>query len=458
MKTVNNSTVYSVFIILVAIFFISAIDQQSEASTDNQKNSVVIFLKDNLVIAQDREGKVIADGKAGIDDAEVIQTAIDEIHPGGEIKILAGKYILNKSISVYNSSIISGQGRQTILVPPENDFAIRVETKEVSPRRWYHSNVLDGVILKEFAIDGEREDGSSKGKGIYFHFVYDSVFKDLWIGNTGCGAGLFMEGWVGESNFQNIYLMANGNYEKKEGAIVMRSIGWEPINNLQLTGIFVIFPNYRGLDVYDAYSDDDSIETRPPRLIFFSQSMFHGWMNNDYLFDLIHLKDVDSFRGVHFSDSRITSGQNEHALIKANNSRVTVSNSVLGINSGGAAKYGIHGTKGAKIKAIGNTFQGGNGHVLFTQDSEIIFSQNTIVNDNLNIKLAPASNSIITQNRFEFEANDPIVMIDDDGQNGSYNIVISNNIFKNSYEQEAVNISPLSITGIMVHHNIYEKD
>lgn len=275
MKTLNNSTVYSVFIILVAIFFISAIDQQSEASTDNQKKSVVIFLKDNLVIAQDREGKVIADGKAGIDDT---------------------------------------------------------------------------------------------------------------------------------------------------------------------------------------YSDDDSIETRAPRLIFFSQSMFHGWMNNDHLFDLIHLKDVDSFRGVHFADCRITSGQNEHALLKAINSRVTVSNSIIGISSLGAAKYGIHGTKGAKIKAIGNTFQGGDGHVLFTQDSEIIFSQNTIVNDNLNIKLAPASNSIITQNRFESEANDPIIWIADDGQNGSYNIVISNNIFKNSNEQEAVNISPLSITGIMVHYNIYEKD
>jgi hypothetical protein len=465
-------------LLLVAVIFGCA-EETSEISLSKPKliegpyheNSVVVFIKDNLVVAHDREGNVISKAVAGTGDADVIQAAVDAVHPGGGIKILAGKYILSKPVSVYNSSTFSGEGRRTILVPPEDDFAIRVETKDSSPRRWYHSKAVHGVVLKEFAIDGKRGDGTNKGKGIYFAYVYDSVFKDLWIGNTGSGAGLFMEGWVGESSFHDIYLMANGNFEKKQAAVVIRSDNKsrDGINNLQIRGLFVIFSNYRAIDIYDDKPNDNA---GPPRLIFISNSMFHGWLSERKPdAELIHLRNTDLTKGVYISHCRLAGAgaAKNLALLKAENSRATVSDSIIG------GQGGIVGERGSVLKVTGNTFQAGlvteqdgekqthapglaDRYVLFLKESEAIFSNNEIYGEDMEIRLAPAANSIITNNRFESESViDPIIWVGDDGKKGSSNIEISSNIFNTSANQ-SIKISPLSKKGIQVHHNLFKGD
>ena len=45
-----------------------------------------------------------------------------------------------------------------------------------------------------------------------------TTLKDLWIGDTFAGAGIYIDEQVMETVFNNIHLWANGNVEKKEAS------------------------------------------------------------------------------------------------------------------------------------------------------------------------------------------------------------------------------------------------
>ena len=65
--------------------------------------------------------------------AAAIQKAVDLCAKGGEARIAAGRYPLERSIVADYPCTISGEGRGTILTPPPGDYALRMMRTARSP-------------------------------------------------------------------------------------------------------------------------------------------------------------------------------------------------------------------------------------------------------------------------------------------------------------------------------------
>lgn len=422
----------------------------AEGEPGGQSTDLRVVIEGSSICAKTGEGKVLFTGRSGVDDADIVQRAIDQVHPGGEVRLLAGKYLFSKPVRLYNASTFSGAGKSTVIVPPADDYALLIRTEDKSPRRWYHDNVLNGVTLKALTIDGQRSDGSCQGKGIYLQNVFDSHLDGLWIANTGAGAGLFLEDWVGESNFTNIHLMNCGNVKRRQAAVVIHSSDARPCNNLQFRGLYIIFPPYRGLDIH---SEGGS---RPPKLIFISHSMFHGWIpkpGHDHettAADLVYIESTDKERGIFFDQCRFTAADRQFALLKVINGSVAVTNSSIGPIGGRFAKAGIWAENGAKVRVVGNTFHEvdseGESHLLYVKGAEVLFANNEISGKAARLSLLPGMNSIISSNIFELsDTQNPVILIGDDGKTGSKNIQVHGNVFGEGLPAEkAISVSALS--------------
>jgi hypothetical protein len=427
--------------------------------------SAVVFAEGESVVAEDEFGNVIRAGTAGADDADVTQSAIDKAHPAGEVRIRRGRYCFDKPVVIYNSSTIRGEGRGTVIVPPSADYAFKVMTTEDTELyRPFHGDPgpLYAVILRDLAIDGERTDGRRQGKGIYMDTFWCSSFENLWISNT--GNALYMR-HVRESDFSNIHLIANGDPEQAEASVIMT----DENNNLHFRGLFVIYPNYIGLEMKPTSASDTEIP-EIPRLVFISQSMFHGWLREEGAapYDLIRIADLDAHRvgmlaDVVIRDSRITVAGPGHASVNVINSPVTIANCVVTATEG---KYVIRASEAARVRIVGNTFHSGNRegskYALYTEDAEVIFKDNVLIGRNLAVRFAPASNSIVTDNRFILESEQSSVWVGDDGRAGSCNIQIAWNIFSEKRAESAIGVSRLSTEDIQIRDNQfvghYQKD
>jgi len=90
-------------------------------------SSSTIRITDNTIASFDARGRMLKSGKAGTDDAAIIQEAIDRPQDamGGRILLHAGKYVLSKSIVVSLPVRIVGEGRSTEIKPPKGDSAFR---------------------------------------------------------------------------------------------------------------------------------------------------------------------------------------------------------------------------------------------------------------------------------------------------------------------------------------------
>lgn len=434
--------------ILISYLLVCSAARSAERKSSEEVHEVRVALEGSAITARAAQGGIIFSSPAGQDDADVVQRAVDLVHPGGEVKLLAGRYVFARPVRISGATTFSGAGKSTVIVPPADDFALIVRTEANSPRRWYHENVLNGVTLRAFTIDGRRADGACTGKGIHLQNIFDSHYDELWIANTGAGPGLCLDDWVGESNFTNIHLMNCGSLERREAAVLIRSSQAGPCNNLQFRGLYVIFPRYRGLDVQ---SDGGP---RPPKLIFISHSMFHGWIPGNghptAPADLVHLENTDKERGVVFDNCRLTAADRGYALLKVVNSQVAVTNSVIGAIGGRWVKVGIQAEHGARISVRGNTFhevnQEGDRHLLLIKNSEVLFTENEIAGQAARLSLLPGTNSIIANNIFRLrDATAPIIFIGDDGQAASRNIRVHGNVFPEGLAPtQAISVSALS--------------
>jgi hypothetical protein len=417
-------------------------------NADGESRELRIVLEGTSISARTPEGRILFSGRAGQDDAAIVQRAVDHVHPGGEIRLAAGTYRFAQTVRITNATTLSGAGKSTVIVPPADDYALVVRTEDNSPRRWYHENVLNGVTLRAFTIDGQREDGTCTGKGIHLQNIFDSHYDGLWIANTGAGPGLCLDDWVGESNFTNIHLMNCGSLERREAAVLIRSSQAGPCNNLQFRGLYVIFPRYRGLDIQ---SDGGP---RPPKLIFVSHSMFHGWIPGNghptAPADLVHLENTDKERGVVFDNCRLTAADRGYALLKVVNSQAAVTNSVIGAIGGRWVKIGIQAETGSRLSVRGNTFhevnQEGDRHLLLVKNSEVLFTENEITGKAARLSLVPGANSIIANNIFRLrDATAPIIFVGDDGQAASRNIRVHGNVYPEGLAAaQAIAVSALS--------------
>jgi parallel beta-helix repeat protein len=76
--------------------------------------SVFVSIEGDTVVARNAAGDLIQSGKAGIDDASVIQTAVDTAPDGGVVEIREGTYAITSKISSRKSVSIRGVGMPTL--------------------------------------------------------------------------------------------------------------------------------------------------------------------------------------------------------------------------------------------------------------------------------------------------------------------------------------------------------
>ncbi len=417
--------------------------------------SAVVFIENGRVLAEDRYGNIISQGTAGKGDASVIQSAIDSIGSSGEIKILKGTYLLDRSILIGTNIKLTGEGRGTVLVPPVEDYALRIEKgeKEMNPRPYhaYEGDPLYALIIRDLTIDGEREGMKNSGKGILLRRFWSSSFENLWIQNTGNALTLLR---IHESDFRNTYLINNGNEEKKEAGLLVSGV-----DNIHFSGLYVIYQNYIGLEIIQS------------KLVFISQSMFHGWLprlGGPANYPLIQARDMNEQQkgeGRYKSDmvienSRITVGGEGSNAVNIINSPVTIRQCVA---TSGFGKTVISATGNSRVNISDNSFYSfkplpAGAFVLYAEDSEVIFKNNVVSVQNLQVSLNAVRNSIIADNRFDLVTSEPFILLGDKDGKGCRSIRISGNFFRSGDLEQAVRVEPRSTDNILIRNNILLSD
>lgn len=402
--------------------------------------TAVVAHQENNIVLRNAAGQIVAEKKAGDDDAGIIQQAVDSCrNGGGEVRIMAGKYDLKKSIILDFPCTLSGEGRGTVLIPPPNDYAIRLVKSERSPSLLYiwgpqkveskllvdaANTFVMGIKVQSLAIIG-----FDHGKGIHLSHIAECMLNDLWIHTTPDGAALYADYSVLESYFSNIYCVRNGNVKNREGTIVIRSQDdGDANNNLHFSNIHVIYPNYTGLEI-------GSEKKTPPRLIFFTQSFFHGTLpiENASPYDLIRVHATDPERGIAISASRITHTGKDHALVHVENGMVDITDCVVG---GGTGKAIIMADPGTKVSIRGNTFEGVRNLAwipievpcLDATRADITFTQNKI-DPKCRLNLNDPVSAIVTANRFGRPEKEAIVCSPKRWFGGKKHIQIFGNVF-----------------------------
>lgn len=409
-------------------------------------SSTIVHIIGDRIIAENNLGEILSQGIKERDDTKVIQDAVDTaVQSGGELKILKGTYNLTESIVVRSGCTISGEGWGTTLVPPDDDYALKLikdresplfETLFVEDGNMLKSRWPFGIVLKDFTINGKK-----KGKGIYMNFVFESNLENLWFHNIYSGAALFLDESVRECSFSKLYFFDTGSPENGQASIVIASQkSGDAHNNLRFDRVQVIFPRYRGVDI--GYGDFPS----KPRLIFFTQSMFHGLLpiQSAPPYDLIYIGNANTTVGIVISESRITNTQDGYAFVHLIRGSLTMNNCVIG---GGRGTYAVKAEKESKLILTGNTFHGGPSnqeYSVYLAGGEIIFTGNSLQGSGNRVCLVPASKAVIANNIFDSDCeNDYCILIGDDGQNVSCNVDVSNNIFSGAQGNKAVRVSDM---------------
>jgi hypothetical protein len=218
--------------------------------------------------------------------------------------------------------------------------------------------------------------GYGQGKGLYLKELTECCFADLWIHVTNDGSALYIGSTVMESEFCNIHCYNNGSVSNKEATIVIASQqDADSSNNLHFDKVYVLLPAYIGLEI--------GTETGKyhPRLIYFSQSFFHGWLPEELLapYDLLYIRNCDRQRGVTITDSRFTNpGKSKSAVHLGENTLAQITNCNFGV----ILREGefIRADANSTLIATGNVFHdlGSSGAVAIRAEKA-----NTIIENNV---------------------------------------------------------------------------
>jgi len=128
--------------------------------------SAIVCKDGSTVWAEDSDGKTIASGEAGVDDASVIQSAVNSV-PIGKIFISKGVYIINQTISVQNHFVeIEGETRGRLkddidgtVLQASDDFTGDIIQYGAS------DNLVRGCALRNISVVGN--DKNNEGVVIY---------------------------------------------------------------------------------------------------------------------------------------------------------------------------------------------------------------------------------------------------------------------------------------------------
>ena len=197
--------------------------------------TAVVARRGDHVVLSDSDGRIVTEKKAGEQDARLIQQAAEMCRSGGELRIMAGQYDLEKSIVLDFPCTVSGEGRGTVLVPPANDYAIRIMKTDRSPtiNDWVWGPERESIPQDLINVCGERLYGvyvrslaivgNGRGKGIYLTGVTECICDDLAIHSTCDGAAIYADKTVMETEFRSIVCYVNGSIKNREATIVVAS-------------------------------------------------------------------------------------------------------------------------------------------------------------------------------------------------------------------------------------------
>ena len=146
--------------------------------------SAIVYIDGSTVYAEDAEGKTIAQGEAGVDDASVIQSALD----GGGRIFLDGEFTINKALKISQRylNLIGRYG--TTIEQTADDDAILIEPAD--------TNLID-VLIEKIIIKGSGKTcGYTKQNGIHLkttgYIISYSKIRDVDIVSVG-NHGIFAE-------------------------------------------------------------------------------------------------------------------------------------------------------------------------------------------------------------------------------------------------------------------------
>ena len=424
--------------------------------------------EDNRIESIDDTGQQIKSGKAGTDDAAVIQDAVDRLAKGGQILLRAGRYMFDRPVEVTVPVTICGEGRGTEIQPPDGDFAFKVFENGSCPSRRYDSfgtppvhaepgpawpggkvghtrPRLHSVHIRHLAIQGH-----GRGKGISLACLTESMFTDLWISNTGEGPALQFEMEVMETVFDNLHLSNCGCPASQEATIEMKSQTGDACNNLHFRSIYVIFPKYIGVQIGGDQGPNH------PRLLWFEDCMLHGWHHRaePAPYDLMRVNKTDPARGICVKGCRLTNSGEDSAYLRVREGRVKIEDCVLG---GGRGRHYLAVQPGATLQAIGNTFHYDVDleHVLTADRAEVVFTGNQVVlgKGNPVLDIRSPRTARINENRFQLDSGQCPLRITDSAEAPSGPVVVTGNIVGGS--AEAMQTELVSDAPVIERDNTY---
>ncbi|RLE67688.1 MAG: hypothetical protein DRJ43_06955 [Thermoprotei archaeon] len=229
--------------------------------------SAIVCKDGSTVWAEDASGKTIASGEAGVDDASVIQSAVNALSNGGCLFIKQEDYLLNNVLNLENMKNIRITGENATLIVNHSStqafrllnthnieidhLTITLKTVDVAPSWFLELNPSFNSYIHHLRIDGL--DGTKGPIGIrLFYGACRNIIAHNIVER--CKEGIFFCGGTTDNpNEENIvannicrYCGHNGiyadNYTHK-----LLIIGNQCLYNGQLQGDY--FADYNGIEV-----------------------------------------------------------------------------------------------------------------------------------------------------------------------------------------------------------------
>ena len=143
--------------------------------------SAIVYKDDTGVYAKDASGNIIAQGTADVDDASVIQSAIDTLDYGETLLLRAATYILDRKLTLKPINFIGegigwGQGTILELADDVNDDVIEMYSGGTLSYRYYYVNGR----LAHLKIRGNK-DAQTAGNGIVLAWTQHFIIEDVEI-------------------------------------------------------------------------------------------------------------------------------------------------------------------------------------------------------------------------------------------------------------------------------------
>jgi len=137
--------------------------------------SAIVYKEGDEVRAEDRKGRKIASGASGVDDASVIQSAIDEIQSlgGGIIRIARGEYIIKQEIGIYAGVHILGEGESVTKLINQNSNFVFHKAADGS----IHAD--EPLSVGSLTIEGDATNHGIKIEDQYLPILENIRFKNI---------------------------------------------------------------------------------------------------------------------------------------------------------------------------------------------------------------------------------------------------------------------------------------